>query len=106
MTEKKTTAVPEKTDNEKWAENKWSHLFTPPTELPVITRLRLWGKLSEVAEQFNADMSVGLAGELGVEALEALREYAVPDKEAFDESGIPLPDIWEILALYRMALGE
>ncbi|NMX11159.1 hypothetical protein [Mobiluncus mulieris] len=106
MVEKKTTAVPEQTDNEKWAENKWSYLFTPPTELPVITRMRLWGKLSKIGEQFNENMSLGDAGTLGAEALEVLREYAVKDTEEFDKSGIPLMDVWEIIALYRLALGE
>ncbi|WP_279106527.1 hypothetical protein [Mobiluncus curtisii] len=104
----KTTNVPEKTANEIWLEHKYAHLFKNPATLGLIEKLSLWSDLSMVAQEITKDTSVPEAYKLLVECLKIMRDKAAVNIDVFDAESVNISyaDAWEIVPLYRAALGE
>ena len=105
---KPTTTVPEKTANEIWLENKYAHLFKEPAKLGVIEKISLWSEISEISQKITKDTSVPEAYKLVVQCLQLMRDRAAVNVDVFDAESVNISyeDVWDIVSLYRAALGE
>lgn len=104
-----TTAVPEKTANEIWAENPYAHLLKQPTEMSVVERLKVFSHLYKITEQITTDTPISEIAAIVADTIDWLAENAtaVPTEE-FNTAMVAMKfeDAWPLINDYTAAVGE
>lgn len=105
-----TTAVPEETANEIFANNKYAHLVRQPSELSMVERLAvnkdLLNIIEEVSGQAEHENSAALVAYVWI--LEYIRDHYAHDPAVFDKEteGASVMDAVEFANQFRDAVGE